>query len=226
MRLWLTLHAPTLPRQNTRETLRSARNYALFAELRPAKRQSQCRDNAHNTNMNTIDTLLTEMRPIATPSNWSPEADRDYFTDRVMLDDPNDANVNTAAEKAADGHEQLAEALRQLLGRLLPRDPARRTLAARLPLVERLSVIKLLVAARQADDSEALRRALLTADFAAREHDRVVNRGLTADKSFSLFELIEIHDWCVTASMKLNEAMDKLPAPTRRSRVLTTAAAN
>lgn len=176
--------------------------------------------------MNATDTYLAEMLPILTPPNWSPQADRDYFTDRVMLDDPNDANVNTAAEKAADGHEQLAQALRQMLGRLLHRDPARRTLAARLPLIEQLSVIKLLVAARHADDSEALRRALLTADFAAREHDRIIGRGITADKQFSLFELIEIHDWCVTAALKLTEAMDQLPTPARRSRVLTTAAAN
>ncbi|KAF0179623.1 MAG: hypothetical protein FD161_1240 [Limisphaerales bacterium] len=176
--------------------------------------------------MKTTDANLAEMQPIITPLNWSPEADRDYFTDRVMLDNPDHANVNTAAEKAADGHEQLAEALSQLLGRLLPRDPARRTLAARLPLVEQLSVVKLLVAARQADDSEALRRALLTADFAAREHDRVISRGITADRPFSLFELIEIHDWCVTASMQLTEAMNELPAPARRNRVLTPAAAN
>ncbi len=91
--------------------------------------------------MNTIDTLLTEMQPVLTPPNWAPHADRDSCTARVILDDPMDANVSTAAEKAADGHEQLAEALRQLLGRLLHRDPARRKLAARLPLVEQLSVI-------------------------------------------------------------------------------------
>ena len=176
--------------------------------------------------MSTTDTYLAEMQPILTPPNWSPQADRDYFTDRVILDDPEDVNVNTAAEKAADGHEQLAEALRQLLGRLLPRDPARRTLAARLPLVEQLSAIKLLVAARQADDSEALRRALLTADFAAREHDRVIGCGINADRPFSLFELIEIHDWCCTAALKLTEAMDSWPAPGRRKLAATSAAAN
>jgi len=176
--------------------------------------------------MNTTDTYLAEMQPIITPLNWSPEADQDYFTDRVMLDNPDDANVNTAADKAVAGHEQLADALSQLLGRLLPRDPARRKLAARLPLVEQISVIKLLIAARQADHSEALRRALLTADFAVREHDRVISRGITADKPFTLFELIEIHDWCCTAALKLTEAMDKLPVPARRNRVLTTAAVN